>query len=394
MSTPVEFLTSFGKALSSLSLYPDGHRSREGAVDAVYQKLRDLVDEAPNPSFSFLEDEVLYGNAAVRELRGWEWGGRLTAIGVERLQFDRSTTREELEGFLDELLARLTLRAIDTSEARQLGHRTSIRFGTLGIRGAQEQATPIEGNITTATISFGLQEEAETIRFMHQEVHTGSGLPLAEAEAVVRGLSVAMHGDQQVMLPLLRLREFDEYTTTHSLNVCVLAMALAEWLGLGDQDIRAFGTAGLLHDLGKVKIPLEILTKPGKLTDEERIIMNEHPANGARIIISSEPDLDLAAVVAYEHHIMLNGGGYPTLTYSRDCHHASKLVHVCDVYDALRTHRPYRDAWPTEKVLAYLEERSGSEFDGEIAHAFVAMIQEHEPQMTVLSSDEEPLPAL
>ncbi len=122
--------------------------------------------------------------------------------------------------------------------------------------------------------------------------------------------------------------------------------------------------------------------------------MNEHPANGARIIISSEPDLDLAAVVAYEHHIMLNGGGYPTLTYSRACHHASKLVHVCDVYDALRTRRPYRDAWPTEKVLAYLEERSGSEFDGEIAHAFVRMMQEHEPQMTVLSSDEEPLPAL
>lgn len=394
MDTPVEFLTSFGKALSALVLYPEGHASREGALDDAYQKLRDLMDEAPKPSFSFLEDEVLYGNASVRELLGWEWGRRLTAIGVERLQFERGTTREELEGFLDELLARLTLRAIDTSEARQLGHRSSIRFGTLGIQGTQERATPTEGDITTATISFSLQEEAETIRWMHQEIHAGSDLPLAETEAVVRALSVAMHGDQQVMLPLLRLREFDEYTTTHSLNVCVLAMALADWMGLGDQDIRAFGTAGLLHDLGKVKIPLDILTKPGKLTDQERNVMNEHPANGARIIISSEPDLDLAAVVAYEHHIMLNGGGYPTLTYSRDCHHASKLVHVCDVYDALRTHRPYRDAWPTEKVLAYLEERSGSEFDGEIAHVFVRMMREQELRVIDLSSDEEPLPAL
>ena len=119
--------------------------------------------------------------------------------------------------------------------------------------------------------------------------------------------------------------------------------------------------------------------------------MNRHPVEGARIIISSEPDLDLAAVVAYEHHIMLNGGGYPTMRFSRDCHRASKLVHVCDVYDALRTNRPYRDAWPSEKVLAYLEERSGIEFDGEIAHAFARMMREWEPQVAALE-ETEPLP--
>ncbi|NIM62583.1 MAG: hypothetical protein GTO30_13350, partial [Acidobacteria bacterium] len=77
---------------------------------------------------------------------------------------------------------------------------------------------------------------------------------------------------------------------------------------------------------------------------------------------------------------MLNGGGYPTFTYDRDCHRASKLVHVCDVYDALRTDRPYRDAWPAPKVLAYIEERSGVEFDGALAHAFTQMMQEWEPQ--------------
>jgi HD-GYP domain-containing protein (c-di-GMP phosphodiesterase class II) len=118
-------------------------------------------------------------------------------------------------------------------------------------------------------------------------------------------------------------------------------MALAEWIGMGAHDVRTFGVAGLLHDLGKVKIPLEVLNKAGKLTDEERRIMNLHPTEGARIIISSEPELDMAAVVAYEHHIMLNGGGYPKLAFPRDCHEASKLVHVCDVYDALRTNRPY-----------------------------------------------------
>ncbi len=153
-------------------------------------------------------------------------------------------------------------------------------------------------------------------------------------------------------------------------------MGLGEWLGLGAQDVRTFGIAGLLHDLGKVKIPKDILNKAGKLEPNERAVMNSHPVEGARLIIATEQELDLAAVVAYEHHIMLNGGGYPTMRYQRDCHWASKLVHVCDVYDALRTNRPYRDAWPSDKVLAYLEERSGAEFDGTVAHAFTQMISD------------------
>jgi putative two-component system response regulator len=120
--------------------------------------------------------------------------------------------------------------------------------------------------------------------------------------------------------------------------------------------------------------------------------MNQHPTEGARIIIATQPDLDMAAVVAYEHHIMLNGGGYPSLTYARDCHRASKLVHVCDVYDALRTKRPYRDAWPSAKALAYLEERSGVEFDGKVAHEFVGMMRNWEPRVAMLTED-QPLPA-
>jgi HD-GYP domain-containing protein (c-di-GMP phosphodiesterase class II) len=114
--------------------------------------------------------------------------------------------------------------------------------------------------------------------------------------------------------------------------------------------------AGLLHDLGKTRIPLEILNKPGKLTDEERSVMQSHTVEGARLILSSDRELDLAAAVAFEHHIMLNGGGYPHRHIARKCHCASALVHVCDVYDALRTHRPYRAAWEHPKVLGYLEE--------------------------------------
>ena len=202
-----------------------------------------------------------------------------------------------------------------------------------------------------------------------------------------------MHSDRRMILPLLQLKEFDQYTTTHSLNVAVLAMGLAEHLGCSATEVRAFGVAGLLHDIGKINIPLEILTKPGKLTDSERTIINRHPVDGARLILQSDEDLDLAAVVAYEHHIMLNGEGYPAMHYDRPCALASRLVHVCDVYDALRTKRPYRDAWESDKVLAYLTERAGIEFDPDLVGAFVRMLRQGEARVAVLHDETSTLAA-
>ncbi len=148
--------------------------------------------------------------------------------------------------------------------------------------------------------------------------------------------------------------------------------------------------AGLLHDLGKVTIPKEILNKPGRFDDRELEIMKAHPVEGARMILTSDQHLDLAAAVAYEHHIMIDGGGYPSLRYPRDCHFASKLVHVCDVYDALRTKRPYRDSWPAKKVLAYIDGKSGTEFDAALAHAFTAMMDQWEPRLSTLHEGETP----
>jgi putative nucleotidyltransferase with HDIG domain len=375
MSDPIRFLVSFGQAVSTMALYNDGHPARERAVDRSYQCLRDLQQYDPHPRFSFLGEETIYQETALRELGDWEWGTRLAQAGVQRMELDADVTREGYEEFLEEMMARITLSFIDSAEARPT-RSTGIKVGTLGIRGdTKELLETLVTEVPVATISYALGEEAASIQSMHRDVQERGKLPLAEAEAVVRSLSMAMHGDQEMILPLLQLKEFDEYTTTHSLNVSVLTMALAESLGLAQQDVRTFGIAGLLHDLGKVNVPQEILNKPGKLTDEERTIMQQHPVAGAKLIIESGRRLDLAAAVAHEHHIMINGHGYPACHYRRDCHKASKLVHVCDVYDALRTRRPYRDAWEAERVLTYLEERAGTEFEPESATAFVKMMR-------------------
>ena len=376
----IRFLNSFAQALSTMTLYPDGHPRREGMVDDAYANLRAVQEMDRRAAFSFLGDEVVLGQRPIRELRGWDWSQRLASAGIQRLQFETEVSREEFESFMSEVLARLTLSALQQQAPdASAGGSGPIRFGSVGIKELSEGP-----EIETAAMALSLAEEASAIQWLHEEAQNKQNLPLAEAEAVVRSLASAMHGDQAIVLPLLQIRRYDEYTTTHSLNVCVLAMGLAEWVGMGARDVRAFGTAGLLHDIGKTRIPTEILNKAGRLEPSEREIMNRHPVEGAKIIIASEEKLDLAAVVAYEHHIMVNGGGYPKFDYPRECHQASKLVHVCDVYDALRTNRPYRAAWAAPKVLSYLEERSGTEFDAEATRAFVKMMSEWEPQLAVM----------
>ncbi len=390
MSDPARFLGSLAQALAGMSLYAEGHPARGRGIDAAYLELVDLQTEYPKPSFTFLGDEVIFGRLPLRDLRNWDWSARFAEAGIQRLEVEDRVSREEFEVFLDQMLARITFAEVDTSEARQLGP-ANIRFGAVGVRGGGEMSAG--EMLPTATITFSLGEEVETIRWLHDEVKQRDLLPLAEAEAVVRSLSVAMHGDRQMMLPLLQLKQFDQYTTTHSLNVAVLSMALAEYMGMGAGDVRAFGIAGLLHDLGKVRIPIEVLTKAGKLTPDERVIMNRHPVEGARLILESEQELDLAAVVAYEHHIMLNGLGYPQVRFRRKCHEASNLVHVCDVYDALRTTRPYREAWPVDRVLPYLEGRAGLEFDPIYVHGFITMMRKWETQVAVMDDERAPLPA-
>ena len=389
MSAPIRFLNSFAQAIAAMALYRDGHPQRERAIDAAYRDLHDLQVQDPRPLFTFLGDEVIYGKLPIRELREWDWSKRLAAAGIQRLELTDDVTREDFEGFLDDVVVRLSVASVDTSEARQ--RRTSIKFGAVGIRGPGELAQ--EADVPTATLSFSLGEEADAVRWLHDEVRQHGVFPIAEAEAVVRSLTVAMHGGRQVMLPLLQLKDFDQYTTTHSLNVSVLTMGLAEFMGMGATDVRTLGVAGLLHDVGKIKVPRDLLTKPGKLTPDERAVISQHPRYGAQLILESEEQLDLAAVVAYEHHIMLNGGGYPRFRFPRPCHPAGNLVHVCDVYDALRTRRPYRDAWPAEDALRYVEGRGGMEFDPEIVRAFVAMVHQWETGLTVLADERTPIPA-
>ena len=387
----VRFLTSMAQALATMSLYAEGHPARARAAVASFDILRELQQADPRPSFSFLGSEVVYGQQAIRGLTDWEWALKLANVGVQRLEFGDMVERDAYVGFLEDVLARVSaFTAIAAANAPANIPRgngpTAIRFGAVGVRGSSDVRVPDAAvHVAEQPSLLDLNAEVDAIRWVHDEVNDREEIPLLEAESIVRSLSVAMHGDSQVLLPLLQLKEFDQYTTTHALNVSVLSMGLAEFMGLSPREVRAYGVAGMLHDLGKVRVPKDILTKPGKLTPEEWSLMRSHTVEGARLILQSDQKLDVAALVAFEHHIMITGGGYPDRHFRCDCHKASTLVHVCDVYDALRTKRPYRDAWEPAATLAYIERGVGTEFDADVATAFIAMMGKWEPRLAYAS---------
>jgi len=382
MSDPVRFLITMSQALSTMGLYGDEHPATARALDNALERLRELQDSTTKLHFTFLAGEVLVGSEMVHELEGWEWSARLVNAGIERIEFTGTVQPGDFARFLSHLTIRLGIRAGSTvNDLWQMGE-SAIRFGQVALaEGLRKRtSTPLD----VATLTYTLREERETVDWMHQEIRERSMVPMIEADAVVRSLSIAMHAEQAMVLPLLQLKQFDQYTTTHSLNVSVLAMAMGEFLELGAVTVRTLGLAGLLHDLGKVCIPHDILVKPGKLTPAERLVVQDHPVVGARMLLENSSPMELAAVVAYEHHIRLDGGGYPKLHDARGAQYASRIVHVCDVYDALRTTRPYRHAWESERTMAYISERSGDEFDSEIARSFIAMMRKWDSQVALI----------
>jgi HD-GYP domain-containing protein (c-di-GMP phosphodiesterase class II) len=381
VSDPVRFLTSLSQALSTLGLYGEAHPAVRRATDAAYRELADLQEHRPSLIFTFMPEEVLFGRELLPELERWEWSGRFARGGIERLEISSAVSEPHFERFVGHAAAVLGLRGDARSDLWQDGPE-GIRFGRIGLDDAGRDAAHPEP-LPVATLGYSLREEREAVTWVHQEVSDGKTIPLLEAYGVVRSLSLAMHGGQAMVMPLLQLKEFDQYTTTHSMNVSVLTMALGEFLEVAPGAVRGFGLAGLLHDLGKVRIPKEILSKPGKLTAEERAVVEAHPADGARMILEGDEPLDLAAVVAYEHHRCHDGGGYPRVHYARDAHQASRLVHVCDVYDALRTRRPYRDAWSSTEALDYIQARAGAEFDPAMAAAFIEMMRRWDDRITI-----------
>jgi HD-GYP domain-containing protein (c-di-GMP phosphodiesterase class II) len=193
-------------------------------------------------------------------------------------------------------------------------------------------------------------------------------------DGLVLAIGQAIHATRGSWVPLAALRSHDAYTVTHITNVATLAMALGDALGLPDRFVRDLGTAALLHDVGKLEVPSEILNSPNRLTDAQLALMRRHPEDGARILMSAPGVPDLAIIVAFEHHLHHNGGGYPSVPAPWRIHLASAITHVADVYDALRSDRPYRKGLAAEVVAQMMLADAETVFDPAVLQAFLERV--------------------
>lgn len=385
MTRPATFLHALANLLSTSTLYGPGHPAHRKALAEAWGTLEGLLEQDSQARFNFLEDEVVYGLEPLRDLKGWPWSRRFAAAGIQRLEIEQGVTEEELAGFVARLMDRLELGA--EHRAAPAPHHPHIRYGAVGLRVGDRRRRRVDDRLQDPPLE--LMEESEAVAWINESAGQGK-VPAAEAAAVVRGLSVAMHDMRQLVAPLLEIKSTDQYTTAHCINVSILSMSLAEYLKFTDAEVRSVGEAALLHDVGKTRIPLDLLNKPGALTEEERRAIEAHPVEGAKLLLAGEERLSLAATVAYEHHMhYLKDGGYPRRHYKRKPHRFSRVVQVCDVYDALRTRRPFRGPLSGEAALLFLEERAGSEFDPELVRAFTEMMRQWEPPTVAADGEEE-----
>jgi putative nucleotidyltransferase with HDIG domain len=157
-------------------------------------------------------------------------------------------------------------------------------------------------------------------------------------------------------------------------NVSILTMGQAASMGIDGALLREFGLAALMHDIGKVRTPLEILNKPDKLTDEEFVIMKRHVVDGAEILRGTPEIPTLAPIVAFEHHLRIDHSGYPHGVSRPSLNLATMICGIADVYDAMRSQRAYQQSYPTDRILEVLKRNDGQQFDQNLVRRFVQLL--------------------
>jgi putative nucleotidyltransferase with HDIG domain len=295
---------------------------------------------------------------------------RLKDHEVERIVFERGLTAEEARGFML-AVARLGARGASPSTWSfphvRVGRLTAEERHDDGIGRDMAAIRQLYSNAVQA--AEAAWESAET-----------EGRPdLPTALGAVEGLSEAVTENRNALMALTAMRNYDNYTFTHMVNVSILTMGQARALGVEGRLLREFGLSALMHDIGKVRTPKEILNKPGKLTDDEFTIMRRHTVDGAEILRRTPEMPILAPVVAFEHHLRMDGTGYPFQARRETLNLGTVLCGISDVYDAMRSQRPYQQASPSDRIVAVLQHNDGTQFDQHLVRRFVQLLGVYPP---------------
>ena len=212
------------------------------------------------------------------------------------------------------------------------------------------------------------------MRDIETQAKLGRIFDVEALQNIVGALLDSLFRDPAAVLGLTAIKGHDEYTLNHSINVCILTLSLGATLGLDAESLHSLGLSALLYDLGKVRIPEDILNKQGPLTTDEWQVVKSHAEEGADLLKRIQLVDQMPMIVAYEHHQRHDLQGYPEPTTGQEQHLFSKIVALCDAYDAMTTRRPFRREIRPDKALAVLMQGRGKAYDPDLVKTFVAIL--------------------
>lgn len=241
-------------------------------------------------------------------------------------------------------------------------------------RPAKKAASPVSLEDELNSAKKIHNKAKEVVKTMFSDVRMGKALEIGEVTSMVDEINQSLERNTNALLSLIRLKNSDEYTYLHSVAVCMLMVALGKQLELNGDQLKQVGVAGLLHDIGKMAIPNDVLNKPDKLTDEEFNLVKQHPQRGWEILKSCYQVDEVALDVCLHHHERVDGRGYPEKLSNDALTLYARMGAVCDVYDAISSDRCYKKAWgPAESIRKMASWKDGH-FDEVVFHAFVKTI--------------------
>ena len=368
-----EVLRRFAAGVRAGQLYAREHPLLARSVDGLLAVLKPLLQAAPSLTVGIVGDELVVADTPMAKASGamTELIRRLKEQGIERISFDRGVTADEALAFMLAVAAMAPARGGPEAKLAfphiRLGRITAEERRDDGVASDMAAIRRLYANSVRAAES--VWESAAT-----------EGRPdLPAALQAVDGLADAVAQNRTAVVALTAMRSYDNYTFTHMVNVAILTMGQARTLGIEGKLLREFGLSALMHDIGKVRTPKEILNKPEKLTDQEFAIMRRHTVDGAEILRQTPEMPVLAPVVAFEHHLRLDGGGYPVGVKRAALNLGTMLCSIADVYDAMRSQRGYQEAFPTDRILTVLKRNDGLQFDQHLVRRFVQLLGIYPP---------------
>jgi putative nucleotidyltransferase with HDIG domain len=382
-----DLVRRFASAVRGSQLYAPTHPLIAKNLEGFIATLQPLLAQQPSIAIGLIGGQVVVADTPMPKASALlgDLTRRLKAHGVERIAFERGITSAELAAFAHAVSSLGPKPDADTAPFEKAGTFPHIKVGR--IRTEEEQTDGISSDMAAIRRLYASAVSAAEAAWDGAETE---GMPdAAAALEAVDGLAEAVTGNRTALIALTAMKNYDNYTFTHMVNVSILTMGQARALGIEGRLLREFGLSALMHDIGKVRTPKEILNKPDKLTDDEFTIMRRHTVDGAEILRRTPEMPILAPVVAFEHHLRLDGTGYPRNVSRPTLNVGTMLCSIADVYDAMRSQRAYQQAFPSERILEVMRRNDGTQFDQHLVRRFVQLLGIYPPGNLVrLSSGE------